>query len=95
MIKVCISLCGKMIHQQKVQIDYSLHNVYWCTCTTHSKLPVDRCTMYSLSSSTVHSVKLSKTGGQRWRYTCVNYMAVIAVWSPLESLLAFEHLIRA
>ena len=28
-------------------------------------------------------------------YTCVNYMAVIAVRHPLESLLALEHLIRA
>jgi hypothetical protein len=58
--------------------------------------------MCSLLSSTVHSercaavpVKLYKTAGQRWMYTCVNYMAVIAVWSLLESLLALEHLIRA
>ena len=40
-------------------------------------------------------VKLYKTGGQRWIYTCVNYVAVIAVRSPLESLLALEYLIRA
>ena len=58
--------------------------------------------MCSLSSSTIHSaqcvllpVKQCKTGGQRWMYTCVNYMAVIAVWSPLESRLALEHLLRA
>jgi hypothetical protein len=62
---------------------------------SHSKLPVKLYTMYSLSSSTVHSGKLYITVGQKWRYTCVNYMAVIAVWSPLESLLAFEYLIRA
>jgi len=36
-----------------------------------------------------------KTGGQRWMYTCVYYMAVIAVWSPLESLVALECLNRA
>jgi len=36
-----------------------------------------------------------KTGGQRWMYTCDYYMAVIAVRSPLESLLVLELLIRA
>jgi len=36
-----------------------------------------------------------RTGGQRWMYTCVYYMAVIAVRSPLESLLALERVIRA
>ena len=41
------------------------------------------------------SVNLYKTGGQRWIYACVNYMAVIVVWSPLESLLALENFIRA
>jgi hypothetical protein len=35
------------------------------------------------------------TGGQRWMYTGVFYMAVTAVKSPLESLLALEHVIRA
>ena len=39
-------------------------------------------------------MELYKTGGQRWMYTCVYYMAVIAVWSPLESLPTLEHLIR-
>ena len=38
---------------------------------------------------------LYETGGQRWMYTCVYCMAVIAVWSQLESLLALERLIRA
>jgi len=40
-------------------------------------------------------MELYRTGGQRWMYTCVYYMAVIAVQSPLESLLALEHLITA
>jgi len=40
-------------------------------------------------------MELYKTGGQRWMYTCVYYMAVIAGQSPLESLLAHESLIRA
>jgi hypothetical protein len=38
---------------------------------------------------------LYKTGGQRWIYTYMYYMAVIAVRSPLESLLALELIIRA
>jgi len=40
-------------------------------------------------------MELYKTGGQRWMYTCVYYMAVIAIQSPLGSLLAHECLIRA
>jgi len=39
--------------------------------------------------------ELYKTGGQRWMNTWVCYMAVIAVRSLLESLLALECLIRA
>jgi hypothetical protein len=39
--------------------------------------------------------KLYKPGGQKWMYTCDNYMAVIAVRSPLESLLALEYIFRA
>jgi hypothetical protein len=35
------------------------------------------------------------TGGQRWMYTCVFYMAVTAVKSALESLLALEPVISA
>jgi hypothetical protein len=56
---------------------------------------MDLCTMCCLSLSTADLEKLYKTGGQRWRYTGVNYMAVIAVWNPLESLLAVEQRIRA
>jgi len=40
-------------------------------------------------------LELYMTGGQRWMYTCVFYMAVTVVKSPLESLLALEHVIRA
>jgi len=40
-------------------------------------------------------MELYRTGGQRWMYTCVDYMAVIVVQSPLESLLALQCLIRA
>jgi len=40
-------------------------------------------------------MELYKTGSQRWMYTCVYYMAVIAVCSLQERLLALERCIRA
>jgi len=68
----CIFHCVINDTSARVQIDHSLHYVYLHACTMHSKLPVDLCTMCSLSSSTVHSwkcapvpVKLYMTGGQR------------------------------
>ena len=39
-------------------------------------------------------MKLYKIGGQRWMYTCSYNMAVLVVWSPLESLLALDHIFR-
>jgi len=83
-----------MIHHQKYKLTVACT---MCTCVREQHMACfqwtcEQCAVYRIYSPFSEQYK---TDGQSWWNTCVAYMAVIAVRSPLESLLAFEHIIRA